>query len=56
MTAIRDARAPSNKRVDQPSACVIKGSRMTERLALIRGRSSIGEPGERFARRACAGR
>jgi hypothetical protein len=56
MTAMRVARAPSNKRMDQPSACVFKGSRMTERLALIRVRSPIDAPGERFARRSCADR
>ena len=47
---------PSNKRMDQPSAYVVKGSGMTARLALIRVRSPIGAPAERIARRSCADR
>ena len=48
--------AQSNKRMDQPSAHVFKGSRMTERPALIRVRSPRCAPSERLARRSCANR
>jgi hypothetical protein len=47
---------PPNKRMDQPSAYGFKGTRMTERLALIRVRAPKRAPGERIARRSCADR
>jgi len=43
-------------RMDQPSAYALKGSGMTERLALIRGRSSRSVPHEQFARSSSADR
>ena len=51
-----DSSVPPNKRMDQPSADAFKGSRMTERLALIRVRSPRRTPGELIARRSCADR
>ncbi len=45
-----------NKRMDQPSADVFKGSRMTERLALIQIRTERRVPREPVARRSCANR
>ena len=50
------AGAPSNKRMDLPSAYASKGSGMVERLALIRVRSPNGVARGRVARRSCANR